>query len=504
MITETISPSLREEFVELIAKQTGIEIRSQNYGSMGDNILSRVQELKLSSPQNYYNLLVNSEGEEEWQKFVCLTTNKESYFFRDKGQFSLLRNTLLPELIRRNQRTKSLKICSAGCSTGQEPYSIGILLKELIPDLSSWNITILGIDINRESLAQGKKGFYNTWSFRQVEEDIKARYFKNSAGYYQLNEEIRQLVKFHQVNLARDIMPSFDSNLHDMDLIICRNVFIYFTESAIAHVIEKFFNTLKPNGYLMTGHAELNNNQVKAFQAKLFTESVVYQRRSGQFAHAQPSPSQSFKPTSFNSESITPIQTQNKIVSTSIKLSPSKNVKKSTIITEKIKKTSNTYEILLTEVEQLFKTKSYNLAQKKLEQILQEFPKNFEGTYLMAQLQANLGQYELAKKWCDKAITLNSFNPNPYHILANIAEEQGNLESAKKALKQVIYLEPNGVSAYINLANLYQQEGDLKRANKMQQSALKILQTLPKNTSILELGNISVEDLTIQLQQLLS
>ncbi|BAQ66042.1 protein-glutamate O-methyltransferase CheR [Geminocystis sp. NIES-3709] len=507
MITETISSSLREEFVELIAKQTGIEIRSQNYGSMGDNILSRVQELKLSSPQTYYNLLLNSEGEEEWQKFVCLTTNKESYFFRDKGQFSLLRNTLLPELIRRNQRTKSLRICSAGCSTGQEPYSIAILLKELIPDLASWNVVILGIDINRESLAQGKKAVYNTWSFRQVEEDIKTRYFKNSAGYYQLNDEIRQLVKFHQINLARDIMPRLDSDLHDMDLIICRNVFIYFTESAIAHVIEKFFNTLKPNGYLMTGHAELTNNHVKAFQAKLFTESVVYQRRSGEFAHAQPSSSQSFKPTSFDLGVITTQQKQNKIVSTSIKpITPSrsKNIIKSTIIEEVKQKSSNKDEILLTEVKQLFKTKSYHLAQKKLEQILQEFPKNFQGTYLMAELQANLGEYELAKKWCNKAIELNSFNPNPYHILANIAEEQGNLEGAKKALKQVIYLEPNAVSAYVNLANLYQLEGDLKRANKMQQSALKILQTLPTNTSILELGNISAQDLTIQLQQSLS
>ena len=252
-MTETISPSLREDFVALIAKQTGIEIRAQNYGSMGDNIFTRMKALKLVSPQAYYNLLssFNPDSEDEWQKFVCLITNRESYFFRDKGQFSLLRNTILPELIRRNQRTKTLRVCSAGCSTGQEPYSIAILLRELIPELTQWNLTILGIDINRESLDHGKKALYNTWSFRQVEEDIKTRYFKNSAGYYQLHDEIRPLVKFHQVNLTRDPFPRLDSELRDMDLIICRNVFIYFTDQAISQVVEKFFQTLKPNGYLM-------------------------------------------------------------------------------------------------------------------------------------------------------------------------------------------------------------------------------------------------------------
>lgn len=523
MTLETLSPRLREDFITLIAKQTGIEIREQNYVAMGDNIYSRMKELKILTPQSYYDLLTSEtpEAEEEWQKFICLITNRESYFFRDKGQFSLLRQTILPDLIRRNQRIKSLRFCSAGCSTGQEPYSLAILLKELIPDIENWNILILGVDINRESLSQAKKAVYNTWSFRQVENDIKQKYFKNSAGYYQLSDDIRNLVKYRQVNLVRDQIPHPEIELYDMDLIICRNVFIYFTENAINQVVEKFFNTLKPNGYLITGHAELNNTQVKAFQTKLFSESIIYQRRSGQYSHAftNTTSSESFKPQT-PLPSIQTEEKQNLSTTTNQKYSLSNNTsnsytfhqsvnnytpKKYTSIqqplkTENIAEKKEKDNDILQEIEQLVSHKSYYLAQRKLEQVLKQFPQHFKATYLMAELEANLGKYESAQKWCQKAFSLDNLQVKPYLLLAQIEEENGNLEAAKNALKKVIYLEPTSFIAYLNLSTLYQQEGDLKRSKKMRQSALKILQNLPLDQEIKELDNIKVGELISDLQ----
>jgi len=528
MTLETLSPRLREDFITLIAKQTGIEIRSQNYVAMGDNIYSRMKELKILTPQSYYDLLTSEtpEADEEWQKFVCLTTNRESYFFRDKGQFSLLRQTILPDLIRRNQRIKSLRFCSAGCSTGQEPYSLAILLRELIPDIDSWNILILGVDINRESLSQAKKAFYNTWSFRQVEDDIKEKYFKSGAGYYQLYDDIRKLVKYRQVNLVRDQMPHLEIELNDMDLIICRNVFIYFTENAINRVVEKFFNTLKPNGYLITGHAELNNTQVKAFQTKLFSESVIYQRRSGQYSHAfaNTTPSESFKPQTplptINTEEKQNLSAtinqkysfSNNNTSNSYTFNPSKNNNshkkynpiQQPLKTENIPEKKDKNNDILHEIEQLVSHKSYYLAQRKLEQVLRQFPKHFKATYLMAELEANLGKYESAQEWCHKAFSLDNLQAKPYLLLAQIEEENGNLEEAKNALKKVIYLEPTSFMAYLNLSTLYQQEGDLKRSEKMRQSALKILQNLPLDKEIKELDNIKVGDLISDLQGLSS
>ena len=509
--TETISAQLRENFVNLIAQQTGIEIRSQNYGSLSDNILSRVKALHLASPQAYYDLLasLDSRGEEEWQQFVCLVTNRESYFFRDKGQFALLRQSILPELIRQNQRTKILRICSAGCSTGQEPYSLAILLRELIPDIDTWSVNIYGIDINRESLDHALKGLYNVWSFRQVEDEIKDRYFKNLAGYYQLDPQVKRAVKFQQVNLVRDPLPRLESDIREMDLIICRNVFIYFTDQAIARVVEKFFNTLKMNGYLLTGHAELGSHHLKAFHSKLFPESVIYQKRSSSFTTGTTGASTvsryqppEAKPSALETLSQQLEKTQIKLNQTSHLLGK-KAPYQATVTTPAKPETpvSANQAGLIQEARTLLQSKSYHLAQKKLEQLLQTDPKNANACCLMAEIKANLGQYDQAQEWCQKATGFNAFDAKPYHLLAHIAEEQGNLESAKQALKKIIYLEPQAVPAYVNLANLYQQEGDRQRANKMQQSALKILQSLPSDQTFEELGQITADELISQLQR---
>jgi chemotaxis protein methyltransferase CheR len=294
-------------------------------------------------------------------------------------------------------------------------------------------------------------------------------------------------------------------------------VFIYFTDQAIAQVVEKFFQTLKPNGYLMSGHAELGNHHVKAFQAKLFPESVLYQRRTGDFSQLshQPTLSKSYKPASPPldipipaREEVTPIFNQTNafspvapVATPTPTIARSINPKTPGLVSPSAKVSVQTDEdSLLKEVEQLIKHKSYHLAQTKLEQILKRSPNHFRSAYLMAELQANLGNYDKAKKWCHTAISLNSFSPTPHHLIAHIEEEQGNFEEAKKALKTIIYLEPNEVAAYINLGNLYQREGDFNRSQKMQQSALKILQTLPQESKISELGNISVEALISELQ----
>ena len=450
--TRTIAPTLREDFIQLIAQQTGIEIRTQNYTAMGDNIFSRVKALKLSSPQAYYNLLSrsNRESEEEWQQFVCLLTNKESYFFRDQGQFTLLRQTILPELICRNQRTKQLKILSAGCSTGQEPYSIAILLRELIKDLEKWQITIVGVDINRQSLVQCKKASYNPWSFRQVEEQIQQRYFKNLGGFYRLDDQIKQMARFYQVNLVRDQMPEIKKDLSDMDLILCRNVFIYFTENAIAKVVNKFWETLKPDAYLITGHAELSHHQIKAFQTKMFPESIVYQRKSGATSrlggnyprqiinklNLEPLPDNLLPKTNISAGTRTP--SPNRIDRTKTPRRTKTSV---------VKKTFNKLKVgdreKIEQLEQLIDRKSYYLAQQKLTQFLEQNPQHFQAHYLMAKLQANLGKYESAQTWIERTLSIDNLAIQTYYLSAQIYEEVGNREKAKQVLKQIIYLEPD-------------------------------------------------------------
>lgn len=280
--SESLSVELRQDFIQLIAKHTGLKVREREQATLWEKIFLRMKALKLALPENYYQLLESPtlDSSQEWQKFVVDITNLESYFFRDQGQFFLLKNYILPEIIQRQQHSKTLRICSAGCSTGEEPYSLAILLKEMIPELEQWNLVILGIDINQEALQKAKTGIYRPWSFRNVDEEIKQRHFQLINNQYHLAQPIKEMLNFQALNLVKDSFPQTNTELRDLDLILCRNVFIYFELSAIAKVLDKFYQTLQPGGYLITGHAELSEQNLSQFQTKVFPESLIYQRQT--------------------------------------------------------------------------------------------------------------------------------------------------------------------------------------------------------------------------------
>lgn len=275
-----LSEDLKQAFIRLIAKHTGLEIRERDKPALSEKIALRMKALKFNIPEIYYQLLNSStpESRQEWERLAILLTNIESYFFRDKDQFALLRDRILPELIQRKQDRKTIRICSAGCSSGEEPYSLAIMLKELLPELEEWNLTILGIDINQEALEKAKKGIYRPWSFRRVDREIVQRYFQLKNDEYYLDASIKQMVAFKTLNLVNEGFPIRNSELSEFDLILCRNVFIYFDSPAIEQVLNKFYNALQPFGYLITGHAELYGQNLSQFQTKIFPESVVYQR----------------------------------------------------------------------------------------------------------------------------------------------------------------------------------------------------------------------------------
>ncbi len=282
---ESLSEGLKQAFIRLITKHTGLEIRERDKAALSEKIFLRIKALKLNYPELYYQFLESStqDSQEEWHKLMVLITNIESYFFRDTELFSLLRYQLLPELIERKRTNKTIRICSAGCSSGEEPYSLAILLTELIPDIEQWNLMILGVDINQAALQKAQAGIYTPWSFRQVEEEIKNRYFQQINNHYHLAPSIQAMVRFQPINLVKDSYPRFNSDLREIDLILCRNVFIYFEASAITKVLNKFYHLLQPLGYLITGHAELYSQNLSQFQTKVFPEALVYQRYADNF-----------------------------------------------------------------------------------------------------------------------------------------------------------------------------------------------------------------------------
>ena len=498
-----LSEDLIQSFARLIAEHTGLAFRDLDRTGLGEKLSIRTKALKLP-PENYYHLLAAStpKSAQEWQKLVALFTNNETYFFRDKEQFHLLRNFIIPELIRQKQTTRNIRICSAGCSSGEEPYSLAILLKEIIPDVKHWNLMILGIDIDEEALEKAKRGIYSPWSFRGVDSSVKERYFRPINNQYHLVPEIKQLVNFQTVNLVKDVFPQTNSELRSIDLFICRNVFIYFGSATIALILQKIYRTLNPLGYFLTGHTELHGQDLRQFEKKIFTESLIYQRPENNVVAQAPT----ILPNDFRSSIKRTSTTSNNsrfnsapAAHKSPNLLNSHSEKTTVSNSSPPTKVQENDENRLEKAKLLSQQKHYELAIKQVEKVLVSKPKHIQANHLLAEIHANLGKYEEAVHYCYQALEQDSCFVFPYYLLAQIAEEQGNSEEAKRILKKIIYLDPNSPLPYFDLSQIYQREGDQHRMIKMQQAALDLLKPLPSGMKIKK--DLTVAELVAQLEK---
>jgi chemotaxis protein methyltransferase CheR len=482
---QELNPLLIESFVRLIAKRTGLEIRERDRKILERAILSRMKSLHLSAVNSYYDCLAveTQQNSEEWQNVIRLLTNPESYFLRDRGQFSLLKRHIFPELIERRQQTKTLRVWSAGCSTGEEVYSLAILLEELLPDIDRWDLLILGTDINLATLQNAQAGLYGNWSFRTTDTELQQRYFHATDRGYLLCDRIRQRVKFHYSNLAD--CADFPYNESDyFDLIICRNVFIYFTLIAREKALNTFSRSLATDGYLLTGHAELYGQNLSLFQRKLFPESILYQKNITRNTTKKQGKEKNFQAKnpwlgnpSFSRESCDQSESETfRKQQSQKKTSPfdRQSFTSSSVPILIENRTQISPEQFLQEAEILFLQKEYVAAIARAEYALKLKPHSFNAFYLLAQIHANSGQYQQADVYCQKALAIDFFSVKIYYLLAQIARECGDFIKEKQSYKKIVYLEPHSISAYHELAYLYHCEGDRDRANKMYYTALEL------------------------------
>jgi chemotaxis protein methyltransferase CheR len=237
----------------------------------------RLQHHGLGTFKDYYYLLrYNPQKEQEMTEVVDALTTNETYFFREEFQLKTFVQEILPELRRRKlaEGQKKLRIWSAGCSTGEEPYTIAMLLLET-PGFADWQIDIIGTDISQRVLQVARRGVYGNSSFRSTDPVFQQRYFTEVDGKFRIADRVKSLVTISHLNLfdpARVVL------LGKMDVIFCRNVIIYFDLPAKKRVIENFHERLRPEGYLLLGHSESLMSVTNAFMLRHFAHDMVYQR----------------------------------------------------------------------------------------------------------------------------------------------------------------------------------------------------------------------------------
>jgi len=235
----------------------------------------RVQLHHFSNFREYYRyLLYHRNRDEELTSIIDIITVNETYFFREQNQLRTFSEELLPELRQTNKDRKRLRIWSAGCSTGEEPYTLAMLILEK-GLFHGWTVEIFGSDINQRVLQVARSGIYRKNSFRTTEPYFLDKYFKTEDGFFRISDSVKQHVNFSHLNL---LDPFKVKLVGTMDVVLCRNVLIYFDHPSRKKVIDMFYERLVDGGYLLLGHAESLINISAAFTLRHFKHDMVYQK----------------------------------------------------------------------------------------------------------------------------------------------------------------------------------------------------------------------------------
>lgn len=431
-------------FRALIAAQTGIQIPERELATLRRATRERAQALRQPSDEAYYRWLEChvAENHPEWHELATRLTTGETYFFRDPGQFSLIKHRLLPQLIARRRDERRLRLWSAGCSTGEEVYSLAIVLDELLPESDAWDILLLGTDINAAAIEQARRGVYREWSFRATSAELRERCFLQHRDGWEIMERFRRRVTFRLGDVIKDDFLAPASGLHDLDLILCRNVFIYFTQETVSAVMPKLAAALAAGGYLITGHGEASGAEREGLKAYLFPESVAYQRppleegRKAQKPGLQPPVPQ-------------PV--------------PRPRVEPPPL---------------------------YSPGPAPPPAALVDW---LQGALAAVRQFADRGEYEQADVQCRLIARREPLAAEPYYLLAQLAEARGAHGEAEAMLKRVIYLAPMHIAAHLDLGALHERRGDAERGRRARATACELLAALPADARVLPYDHTAAE-----------
>ncbi|MBI4665178.1 MAG: tetratricopeptide repeat protein [Nitrospinae bacterium] len=486
-----IDEKLLRAFGELVSVKIGLRPRPGDENILRSAILTRIKSGKSRSPEEYYQLVDSDteQGQLERHELAAHFTVGETYFFRDRGQFALIRSVILPEIIKRRGEDKTLRIWSAGCATGEEPYSLAMVLDELIPKNSGWEAMILGSDVREDFLAKARGGIFGEWSFRSISKDGRNKYFKKlNERQWELRGHIRKMVTFRAADLAGADYPE------GMDLILCRNLLLYYERNFVTAIVNKLSAALGDGGYLITGHGELFSTPVEGLSHKVYPESVVYQKTSGQ---AQPSmalvaPKTRGEPVFQNFIQIP----EPHIISAPVRYVPPAGNEDPAPEPESPQDPFKGLEAALEQGR-------YQEAAAKAENILRDAPGSVKALCYAARAMANTGDHKTAAAYLERAVAADWNSVEPHYLLANIAEENGDRAKAKEELNKVIYLAPKYIPAYMDMAAIHENENDFDRARKMRLSALAVLKAGPEKALIAPYGNMTAKELINHLEKML-
>jgi chemotaxis protein methyltransferase CheR len=449
----TLSDELSLQAQALIATRLGLDFSKGRKADLERYLVRACRASSASAPERYLTWLATLPDESaEWRRLAGHLTVGETYFFRDRALFDALEQQVLPSLIsaHRAEGIPRLRLWSAGCATGEEPYSLAILVDRLLPDRRDWSLTILATDINPEALETARRGCYRYWSFRETPEWIRDRYFhRRNAESFELDAGIRELVTFAPLNLAEAGYPSAVTNTSAIDVILCRNVLMYFTRDAQRATVERLRIALVAGGWLLVSPAECSVELFRPLVPINLPGAILYRKEHRSALSGQPS---AVSPT------VTSWQAETALPEPSAPLS---------------------YVDVPVEPPVMPLEESSNAPT--------DTP-----TYLQrARTLADQGGLDQARRLCTAALARDRLEPEAHLLLAAICQEQGDISAALEALRRAIYLAPDSAPSQFLLGSLLLREGRRERGRRSMQTVVSLLQSAPRDQAVPGSGGLT-------------
>ncbi len=455
--------------LDVINERLGIVVSSNQIHEIRRIVANSCDTMQIK-PTDYLLELQNAHIDSPiFKDLVSGITIGETYFFRDRKQMDLLKNIVLPELIhkKRTKKNLALRIWSAGCASGEELYTLIIMLTEMLPDIENWHLNLLGTDINTDVLQKALSGVYTEWSMRSISQYHKTHFFEQSGDRYYLQKNLLKKAHFTYLNLNDDNYPTMINGTNAQDLILCRNVLIYFDEKHVAAIMRKFSYSLVEDGYLLLGASDPIN-----------------------YAHTH----------------LTLLGDQGKLLINSNKVID--KISPPAAIVEPIKKIISIKKVsAVTNVDQQAELKE-SIAQSDWEHVIaiinampDALRQQVETLNLKATALANMGQLEAAAACCEESIMRDALKIETYFIYAMILTELGKIDAAEQAIRKTLYLDMNFVLGHYQLGLLLIHKKDITAGIKSLRNAALIAEDNPHNKKIPDMEGLTYGKLVIILKE---
>ncbi|MEJ2431185.1 MAG: CheR family methyltransferase, partial [Deltaproteobacteria bacterium] len=423
-------------FRDLIAERAGIYFDPGKQELLKDNLLQRMADCGLSNFADYFDLLSSQAGTKEFDRLLNLITIPETYFFRDETQFRALESFVIPEIVKsKSYPGASLRIWSAGCSTGEEPYTIAMILTRGIVDKP---IQIVATDVSHHALKAARKGVFSSHSVRHMPQEYLSRFFSKEGDHYLLDESIKQMVEFRYFNLVSEPYPL--KEMSGWDIIFCRNVTIYFQAEATRKVIHNFYLSLREGGYLFAGYSE---------SLRYISDEFNTVQRGGAFFYRKGGP-------------------QKKVRKRTRRIGGLRKSRVSVTRKQKPKEgsglNSNEIEQICARAKELLEMGKPEQASEMLNPYLRETTAPESVILLQAEIALNLGDLDNAMQLCARIVQRAPLSSAGHYLLGIIYRTEGDEGRAIEEFRKVLYLEPEHALARFNLGDLYSQVGQVDQA----------------------------------------